>query len=177
MVTFDLSYHHIAAAAIMKRALIVFVTWVFIPFFGMLLLSSLFVMSLGLATLGWVACLLVLYIVVMFSICVVGQVFFFLRFRVLFDGTTLTIHRGFLAHRTIIIPVSVIEDIIVEQDAFDAKEGLANFVVLPVPDVIIPTGVIDGLTIQQATTLRDHILDSKSGISSVFCQISPSVIG
>lgn len=159
---YDLSYHHVCASAILKRAFVVFVSWAFIPLFGIMLVSSLLLLSLGLTDLLWIVILLSFYITFIFCVCIFSQILFFLRFHLKFDGQHLIVERGWMIHQEISIPIEDISDLIVEQDWFDARQGIATIHLLTPPHVIVPLGLIDGLTWHQAMTLRDQILAAKA---------------
>lgn len=157
-----MSYRDIRAAALIKRSFIGFINWLFVPLFGMALVTSLMVLSLGLADVVWVVVLLCIYTIALFFVSFLFQVMYFRRFTVRFDGMALHIEEGLLIHRSIAIPISALSDIIIEQDGFDRWKGLATLHLVTLANIVIPIGAIDGLSVQQAITLREQLLSAKS---------------
>jgi len=154
---FSLGPEHICTAAIIKRALTQFFSWIFIPIFGISLVTSLLFMSLGLAQISSLLLVMIGFLGMIFFGCVLFQWVYFLKFYVVLTADSLVISRGWLLHRTLEIPIDAIQDIILEEDSFDRWQQLATVYILPVPHVIIPIGTIDGFTVQQAATLRDQL--------------------
>lgn len=161
MVYYDLSYKHLSGASILKRALAGFFTWMFIPVFGFILVSSLLFLSLGLLNLAWMAILIISVTIICFCFSVFVQWLYFLRFKIVLENDVLRIEEGWLMHRELAIPVEMIDDIIMEEDSFDRWRGMATLHILSKSDIVLPIGAIDGLTLQQAITLRDMLLAIK----------------
>lgn len=128
----------------------------------MALVTSLMVLSLGLADIVWVVVLLCIYTLALFFISFLFQVVYFRRFAIRFDGAALHIEEGLLIHRSISIPLCALSDIIIEQDGFDRWKGLATMHLVTLADIVIPIGALDGLSVHQAVTLRGQLLSAKT---------------